>query len=62
MSRCTTRCPLDISVVTGHETPNHIPKEITELLARCRQSPQFRITEWELKQRGFDRTHCADGF
>jgi len=36
------------------ESANHIPKEISDLLAEVQANPQFRITEWQLKQRGFD--------
>jgi AraC family transcriptional regulator of adaptative response/methylated-DNA-[protein]-cysteine methyltransferase len=36
------------------ESANQIPKEIAELLAEAQENPQFRITEWELRQRGFD--------
>ncbi|MBA4348102.1 MAG: XRE family transcriptional regulator [Clostridiales bacterium] len=36
------------------ESANHIPQEIASLLAEVQADPQFRITEWELKQRGFD--------
>jgi len=36
------------------ESANQIPKEIAELLAEVQANPQFRITEWELSQRGFD--------
>ena len=36
------------------ESANHIPKEISDLMEEVQANPQFRITEWELKQRGFD--------
>ena len=36
------------------ESANQIPKEIADLLAEAQENPQFRITEWELRQRGFD--------
>jgi len=36
------------------ESADHIPQEIAALLAEVQANPQFRITEWELKQRGFD--------
>ncbi len=36
------------------ESANHIPQEIADLLAEVQANPQFRITEWQLKQRGFD--------
>lgn len=36
------------------ESANQIPKEIADLLAEAQETPQFRITEWELRQRGFD--------
>ena len=36
------------------ESANQIPKEIADLLAEVQANPQFRITEWELRQRGFD--------
>lgn len=36
------------------ESANHIPKEIAQLLQDVQANPQFRLTEWELRQRGFD--------
>ena len=36
------------------ESANQIPKEIADLLTEAQENPQFRITEWELRQRGFD--------
>ena len=36
------------------ESANHIPEEIARLLQEVQLDPQFRITEWELRQRGFD--------
>lgn len=36
------------------ESANQIPKEIADLLAEAQENPQFRISEWELRQRGFD--------
>jgi len=36
------------------ESANQIPTEIAELLSEAQNKPQFRITEWELRQRGFD--------
>ncbi len=36
------------------ESANQIPAEIASLLGEVQANPEFRITEWELKQRGFD--------
>lgn len=36
------------------ESANQIPPEIASLLAEAQSNPQFRVTEWELNQRGFD--------
>jgi AraC family transcriptional regulator of adaptative response/methylated-DNA-[protein]-cysteine methyltransferase len=36
------------------ESANHIPEEIAQLLQEVQLDSQFRITEWELRQRGFD--------
>lgn len=36
------------------ESANQIPPEIAALLAQVQNNPQFRVTEWELRQRGFD--------
>ena len=36
------------------ESANHIPEEIAQLLQEVQLNPQFRISEWELRQRGFD--------
>jgi AraC family transcriptional regulator of adaptative response/methylated-DNA-[protein]-cysteine methyltransferase len=36
------------------ESANHIPEEIAQLLQEVQLNPQFRMTEWELRQRGFD--------
>jgi AraC family transcriptional regulator of adaptative response/methylated-DNA-[protein]-cysteine methyltransferase len=36
------------------ESANQIPMEIASLLSQVQSDPQFRITEWELRQRGFD--------
>jgi len=36
------------------ESANHIPQEIAVLLQEVQANPQFRVTEWELRQRGFD--------
>lgn len=36
------------------ESANQIPQEIAALLSQVQNNPQFRITEWELRQRGFD--------
>ena len=36
------------------ESANQIPPEIASLLGEVQSNPQFRVTEWELRQRGFD--------
>ena len=36
------------------ESANHIPEEMAQLLQEVQLNPQFRISEWELRQRGFD--------
>ena len=36
------------------ESADRIPGEIASLLGEAQANPQFRITEWELRQRGFD--------
>ena len=36
------------------ESANHIPEEIARLLQEVQLDPQFRLSEWELRQRGFD--------
>ena len=36
------------------ESVNHIPQEIAQLLQEVQANPQFRVTEWELRQCGFD--------
>lgn len=36
------------------ESANHIPEEIACLLQEVQLDPQFRLSEWELRQRGFD--------
>ena len=36
------------------ESANQIPPEIASLLGEAQSNPQFRVTEWELRQRGFD--------
>ncbi len=36
------------------ESANHVPEDIAALLAEVQANPQFRITEWQLKQRGLD--------
>ena len=36
------------------ESANHVPEDIASLLAEVQANPQFRITEWQLKQRGLD--------
>ena len=36
------------------ESANQVPEDITALLAEVQANPQFRITEWQLKQRGLD--------
>ena len=36
------------------ESVNHVPEDIASLLAEVQANPQFRITEWQLKQRGLD--------
>jgi AraC family transcriptional regulator of adaptative response/methylated-DNA-[protein]-cysteine methyltransferase len=36
------------------ESANQCRKEIAALLAEVQANPQFRVTEWELRQRGFD--------
>ena len=36
------------------ESANQVPEDIASLLAEVQASPQFRITEWQLKQRGLD--------
>ncbi len=36
------------------ESANQIPAEIASLLSEVQNNLEFRITEWELKQRGFD--------
>ena len=36
------------------ESANQVPEDIAALLAEVQANPQFRITEWQLKQRGLD--------
>ena len=36
------------------ESANQIPKEIADLICEVQANPEFRITEWQLRQRGFD--------
>lgn len=36
------------------ESANRIPDDIADLLREVEAQPDFRITEWELKKRGFD--------
>ena len=36
------------------ESANQVPEDIASLLAEVQANPQFRITEWQLKQRGLD--------
>jgi len=36
------------------ESANQVPEDIAALLTEVQANPQFRITEWQLKQRGLD--------
>ena len=36
------------------DSANQVPEDIAALLAEVQANPQFRITEWQLKQRGLD--------
>ena len=36
------------------ESANQVPREIADLIREVQASPEFRITEWQLRERGFD--------